>query len=46
VATIAHPRSTDVVGLVAVCMMLVFYAIEQRSPWCVLGFAIGWRSRS
>jgi len=27
-------------GLVAVTLMLVFYAFEQRSRWCILGFAI------
>ena len=26
-------------GLVAVTAMLVFYALEGRSPWCVLAFA-------
>jgi hypothetical protein len=26
-------------GLVAVTLMLVFYALEQRSRWCILGFA-------
>ena len=26
-------------GLVAVSLMLVFYALEARSPWCILGFA-------
>jgi len=26
-------------GLFAVTAMLVFYAFEDRSPWCVLGFA-------
>ena len=26
-------------GLVAVSLMLVFYALESRSRWCVLGFA-------
>ena len=26
-------------GFVAVCLMLVFYACEARSRWCVLGFA-------
>jgi hypothetical protein len=26
-------------GLVAVTLMLVFYALEDRSRWCVLGFA-------
>ena len=28
-----------VFGFLAVCMMLVFYALEDRSRWCVLGFA-------
>jgi hypothetical protein len=27
-------------GLVAVGLMLVFYALEERSPWFVLAFAI------
>ena len=27
-------------GLVAVSLMLVFYAFEDKSPWYVLGFAI------
>jgi hypothetical protein len=27
-------------GLVAVSAMLVFYALEDRSPWFVLAFAI------
>jgi hypothetical protein len=26
-------------GLFAVTAMLVFYALEDRSPWCILGFA-------
>lgn len=26
-------------GLVAVSLMLIFYAAEARSHWCVLGFA-------
>ena len=26
-------------GLVAVTLMVVFYACEKRSPWCILGFA-------
>ena len=26
-------------GLCAVSLMLVFYALEGKSPWCVLGFA-------
>ena len=28
-----------VFGFIAVCMMLVFYAFEERSRWYVLGFA-------
>ena len=28
-----------VFGLVAVGLMLVFYALEERSPWFVLAFA-------
>jgi len=27
-------------GLVAVAAMLVFYALEHRSPWYVLAFAV------
>jgi len=27
-------------GLVAVAAMLVFYALENRSPWYVLAFAV------
>ncbi len=26
-------------GLFAVALMLIFYALEERSPWFVLGFA-------
>lgn len=26
-------------GFFAVSAMLAFYALEDRSPWCVLGFA-------
>ncbi len=26
-------------GLVAVSLMVVFYACEKRSPWCILAFA-------
>jgi hypothetical protein len=26
-------------GLFAVTLMVVFYAFEKRSPWCILGFA-------
>ena len=28
-----------VFGFIAVCLMLVFYAFESRSPSCVLAFA-------
>jgi len=28
-----------VFGLVAVSLMLLFYALENKSPWFVLGFA-------
>ena len=27
-------------GLIAVTLMVTFYALENRSAWCVLGFAI------
>lgn len=27
-------------GLFAVSLMLAFYAFEDVSPWCVLGFAV------
>ena len=27
-------------GLVAVSLMLIFYALERRSPWCILGFSV------
>jgi hypothetical protein len=27
-------------GLVAVGLMLIFYAVEDRSPWYVLAFAV------
>lgn len=27
-------------GFVSVSLMLVFYASEDRSPWCVLAFAV------
>jgi hypothetical protein len=26
-------------GLFAVTLMLIFYALEDRSPWCILAFA-------
>jgi hypothetical protein len=31
--------SLTVFGLLAVTAMLVFYALEQRSPWFILAFA-------
>ena len=27
-------------GLISVTAMLVFYALEDRSPWCVVAFAV------
>lgn len=27
-------------GLVAVSLMLLFYALEAKSHWCILGFAV------
>jgi hypothetical protein len=33
-------NSLTLFGLVAVSLMLVFYALEARSPWFVLGFAV------
>jgi len=27
-------------GLCAVTLMMVCYALEERSPWCILGFAV------
>ena len=27
-------------GLVAVSLMLLFYAFEDSSPWCIFGFAV------
>jgi hypothetical protein len=33
-------------GLFSVTAMLVFYAFERRSPWCILGFAMGCASAS
>lgn len=26
-------------GLIAVTLMLIFYALEKKSHWCILGFA-------
>jgi hypothetical protein len=31
--------SLTLFGLFAVSAMLIFYALEDRSPWCILGFA-------
>jgi len=31
--------SLSLFGLLAVTLMLVFYALENRSPWCILAFA-------
>jgi hypothetical protein len=28
-----------VFGLLAVTLMLIFYALEDRSPWCILAFS-------
>ena len=27
-------------GLLAVSLMLIFYTLEDNSPWCILGFAV------
>jgi hypothetical protein len=38
----AYPYDMDaltIFGLAAVTAMLVFYALEDSSPWCILGFA-------
>ena len=32
-------NSLTAFGLFAVSAMLIFYAFEPRSPWCILGFA-------
>lgn len=32
--------SLTVFGFVAVSLMLIFYALEQRNRWCILGFAL------
>ena len=31
--------SLTLFGVIAVSAMMVLYALENRSPWCVLGFA-------
>ena len=33
-------------GLFSVTAMLVFYAVEKRSRWCILGFAMACMSAS
>ncbi len=33
-------------GLISVTVMMVFYAFEKRSRWCILGFAMGCASAS
>jgi hypothetical protein len=38
----AYPWRMDALtlfGLVAVSLMLIFYALEDQSPWCILAFA-------
>lgn len=32
--------SLTLFGLLAVSLMLLFYTYEEKTPWCVLGFAI------
>lgn len=34
-----HLDGLTLFGLAAVSLMLLFYAFEEKSPWCVLGFA-------
>jgi uncharacterized RDD family membrane protein YckC len=39
----AYRRRMDALtlfGLFAVTAMLIFYALEDRSPWCIFGFAV------
>ncbi len=38
-AAVSHMDRLTVFGLVAVSLMLVFYALEERGPVFVLGFA-------
>jgi hypothetical protein len=33
-------RPLDAFGLITVTAMLVTYALEKRSPWFILGFAV------
>jgi len=32
-------KALDAFGLFSVSLMLVFYAFERKSRWCILGFA-------
>ena len=34
-----HINGVTIFGLTAVSLMLLFYAVEEQSPWYVLGFA-------
>jgi hypothetical protein len=34
-----HLDALSLFGLVAVSAMLIFYALEDRGPWAVIGFA-------
>jgi hypothetical protein len=38
--------SLSAFGLFSVTAMLIFYALERRSRWCILGFAAGCASAS
>jgi hypothetical protein len=38
--TLAAMDGLSAFGLVSVTAMLVFYAYEKRSRWCILGFAV------
>lgn len=40
VNTIVHMDGITLFGLVAVVAMLIFYTFEERSPLCILGFAL------
>jgi hypothetical protein len=39
-AALKHMDSLTAFGLLAVSLMLLFYSLEDRSHWFVLGFAI------
>jgi len=34
-----HVSPLTAFGLIGVTLMVVFYALERRSRWCILGFA-------